>query len=80
MYINLRNYFGTTYDFSKHITESFVDTSIYLLCSEQKGKLKEINSLFKKLKIKERMMLPQKIGRKIIKTIKPKKILKLIKS
>lgn len=79
MYINFRNYFGKTYDFSKQITELFIETSIYLLCSEQKDKFKEINSLFKKLKFKERIILPQKVGRKIIKTIKPKKILKFIR-
>lgn len=75
MYFNFRNYFGTTYDFSKRITEAFIDTSICLLCSEEKGKLKEINSHFKKLKIKERIMLPQKI----IRIFTPRKILKYIK-
>lgn len=76
MYINFRNYFGKTYDFSKNITELFVETLICLLYSEQKEKFKEINSLFKKLKFKERIMLPQKLGRKIIKMIKPKNILR----
>jgi len=76
MYINFRNYFGKTYDFSKNITELFVETLICLLYSEQKEKFKEINSLFKKLKFKERIMLPQKLGRKIFKMIKPKNILR----
>lgn len=79
MYINFRNYFGKTYDFSKHITELFVETLICLLHSEQKEKFKEINSLFKKLKIKERIMVPPKIGRKIIKSFTPRKIIKFIK-
>lgn len=80
MYINFRNYFGKTYDFSKHITESFVNTSICLLHSGQKEKFKELNSLFKILKVKEKLMLPQKIGRKIIKSFKLRKVLKIIKS
>jgi len=56
-YINYRNYFGGIYNFSGHIKDAFVDALFRIILSNEKGKLKEVGSLYGLLNPKEKIMV-----------------------